>query len=799
MTTFLDENMAGKKKPKKKKNIKKHNRALKEHNRSKRAFFFLDKGYKYWDEGKLQQALGCLLKALKTKSSKSNDIFRILVDLGQDMDRNEVILHGFSGLGRAGLLEFDDYPTYINLLYEEKKYDKIFTVLTLYRRELSRSGLSAQVKKKQLAQVSGFEKNCRQQIEYEKNFGRAAEKKRAAQKKKSSPRAPVQPVSAARQSHPAKKHSARQKDKPGVRSEEKKPTVIPVTIEVDDDSFSILTSGKTVRSEALQVTIDAHLISFRNSFENLICPPLLHNIESFWYQEETVRKVLKTFRGRAMLADEVGLGKTIEAGMVLKEYIVRGMVKSTLILTPTPLVSQWREELKEKFELDFVSTDDQGVRINDGFWRQPFVLASINQAKSKKNFTRVTAREYDMVIVDEAHHLKNRNTLNWKLVNTLKKRFLLFLTATPVENNLMELYNLITLLKPGLLKTASSFKKEFMTQGDAVSPRNRTRLRGLLDQVMIRNTRALAALKIPPRFAQTIRIHPAKEELRLYEMVTELVSLLNKHSKRVNRMLLKNLLAEAGSSPRALSLTMRRLLEQDDERLADYRPRIETIRTLCRSLTGETGKNKALVRLLKNTKGKKIIFVKYLGSVEEISDYLAWNNFSFVTFHGSMSNRKKDEAIETFRNEKEILITTEIGGEGRNMQFCHQMINYDLPWNPMKIEQRIGRIHRLGQKNEVMIYNFCGKGSLEEYLLDILDKKINMFEMVIGEIDMILGRIRGEKEFEDMVYEIWVNSDSRENRSKEFARLGSRIKRSKTQYSNTRELDEKLFGVDYEL
>ena len=117
----------------------------------------------------------------------------------------------------------------------------------------------------------------------------------------------------------------------------------------------------------------------------------------------------------------------------------------------------------------------------------------------------------------------------------------------------------------------------------------------------------------------------------------------------------------------------------------------------------------------------------------------------------------------------------------------------------MKIEQRIGRIHRMGQENEVMIYNFCGKGSLEEHILEILDKKINMFEMVIGEIDMILGRIRGEKDFEEMVYEIWVDSESKENRNREFAKLGTRVQRSKAQYGNTRELDENLFGDDYEL
>ena len=211
----------------------------------------------------------------------------------------------------------------------------------------------------------------------------------------------------------------------------------------------------------------------------LIKPRQLPFYASCWrrmvIQEETTRKILKTFHGRALLADEVGLGKTIGALMVLKEYIQRSMVKSALMLTPTPLVSQWKEEMEVKFGLNFPSTDDPGYRTrNQSFWKEDFILASINLAKSKKNFPIVTQREYDMVIVDEAHHLKNRNTLNWKLINALKKRFLLLLTATPVENNLMELYNLVTLLKPGQLKTASAFREKFMTCGDPTDPRNRS-------------------------------------------------------------------------------------------------------------------------------------------------------------------------------------------------------------------------------------------------------------------------------------------------------------------------------------
>jgi SNF2 family DNA or RNA helicase len=164
-----------------------------------------------------------------------------------------------------------------------------------------------------------------------------------------------------------------------------------------------------------------------------------------------------------------------------------------------------------------------------------------------------------------------------------------------------------------------------------------------------------------------------------------------------------------------------------------------------------------------------------------------------------MSNQKKDAAIQAFKDTSQVLVTTEIGGEGRNIQFCSQMVNYDLPWNPMKIEQRIGRIHRIGQEKEVHIYNFCSAGSIEDYILDILDRKINMFEMVVGEIDMILGRVRGEKEFSDIVCDLWLSSESGKERKKSFANLAERLKRAKTGYEKTRELDGKLFGDMYEL
>ena len=201
-------------------------------------------------------------------------------------------------------------------------------------------------------------------------------------------------------------------------------------------------------------------------FDELLCLPQLHQIETFWYQLETVRKVLKQFRGRVLLADEVGLGKTVEAGMILKEYLLRGMLEKFLILTPASLVGQWREELETKFDITCATSYDALLKSDpEAFWDQPRVIASIATARRKEHFARLTEQTYDLVAVDEAHHLKNRSTQNYKLVDALKKRFLLLLSATPVQNSLVELYNLLTLLKPGIFQTEKEFRAAYMTAG----------------------------------------------------------------------------------------------------------------------------------------------------------------------------------------------------------------------------------------------------------------------------------------------------------------------------------------------
>jgi len=615
--------------------------------------------------------------------------------------------------------------------------------------------------------------------------------------------APAVPIPRSAVRTPEKEKSQKRLDASAV--EEPRSTALTRPEEVADVELELETAEESVL-EAMrnhtpaswaefELALQGYKHSFRVSFDQLVCLPTLRNVESLWYQEEVARKVMKGFRGRAILADEVGLGKTIEAGLVLKEYLVRGLIRSALVLAPSSLVNQWQEELKEKFDLTFISSNEPLFREDPGrFWEEPFIVASLNAARNQRHFGAVTSRSYDLVIVDEAHHLKNQSTQSWKLVNALQKTFILLLTATPVQNDLEELYNLVTILKPGHLKTRKHFKEQFVARGNPTDPRNRERLRELLKEVMIRNTRSIAQVSLPVRFAYTTRVSPSEPEMRLYQGISALVNdYATGTSSALTVMAFRKLLEAAGSSHYAAMRSLEKLGARELEGIA---ARTGELLDIGRGI-GVGSKAEKVIHLLKSSPEQKIVFVNYVATLEHLRETLARHRIPHAVFSGGLSQTQKRAAIEEFRGGCPILLATGVGGEGHNLQFCHVIINYDLPWNPMEIEQRIGRIHRIGQKEEVRVYNFCAAGSVEDHILNILDRKINMFELVVGELDMILGRVQDEKDFADMVFEIWSRNPEEEARSKAFDSLASRLRRAKNAYEKSKELDEKLFQEDF--
>ena len=537
----------------------------------------------------------------------------------------------------------------------------------------------------------------------------------------------------------------------------------------------------------------AHL-GLAQGFDELLCLPHLRGIETFWHQVETVRKVLKQFRGRVLLADEVGLGKTIEAGMVLKEYLLRGMAERVLVLTPASLVGQWREELETKFDIACATTHDALLReAPDVFWDQKRVIASLATARRREHTERLATRDFDLVIVDEAHHLRDRASQSYKLVDRLNKRFLLLLSATPVQNNLIELYNLLTLLKPGIFKTLKEFRAAYMVAGKPRQPANSDRLRELMRGAMIRNTRAVVALKLPRRHAVTVRVDGEQGEREAYEgLAAEVRRLGVEGGFGAHRMTLRHLLGAAGSSPAAAAAAV--------QRMAERHPRAAAWRTLAKrwAALGAGGKEAALIELLRrNPDEKKLVFVHHRETLGHLAALLAEAGIPFARFDGNLTGPEKDAAIAEFRNRVAVLLCGESGGEGRNIQFCNTLINFDVPWNPMAIEQRIGRIDRIGQQREVFVFNLVTRGTLEEQVLQLLDEKISMFELVVGEVGAILGSVEEDRDFAELVLDAWLET-TEGGRTEAFDAIGRSLEEARSRHEGAKELDDALFGEDFE-
>lgn len=483
-----------------------------------------------------------------------------------------------------------------------------------------------------------------------------------------------------------------------------------------------------------QLAYEAEESRLVTSFDELLCLKHIEQVEPMPHQLETARRVLQEMRGRAILADEVGLGKTIEAGLILKEYIVRGLVKKVLILVPASLVLQWVRELNSKFGIPAVAQKKEYM------WEQSdIIVASMDTAKREPHRDIVLNLEYDMLIIDEAHKLKNKKTTNYQFVSELRKKYCLLLTATPVQNDLKELYNLINVLKPGQLGGQGRFQSSFIL--GKRTPKNENVLQEELGKIMIRNRRSNGDVAFTKRKVRNISLDLSSEEMDLYNGVTDFVRSRYQESQGDLSSILSlvTLQREVCSSRDAVFLTLFNMFKKMPED-SPMREKIGQLVQLIRSIKANTKAERAL-QLIEEIGDKVIIFTEYRASQEYLMQYLKDRKISAVPYRGGMNRGKKDWMMDLFKRRAQVLVATEAGGEGINLQFCNHIINFDLPWNPMRVEQRIGRVHRLGQTKDVYIYNMSTKGTIEEHILHLLHEKINMFEMVIGGLDTILERI----------------------------------------------------------
>ncbi|CEG27839.1 DEAD/DEAH box helicase [Bacillus sp. B-jedd] len=466
-------------------------------------------------------------------------------------------------------------------------------------------------------------------------------------------------------------------------------------------------------------------------FEGLQAPNYLPGLTPLPHQLEAARQVVENMNGKAILADEVGLGKTIEAGLILKEYMIRGLVKKVLILVPASLVTQWAMELNSKFHIPAVAQKKSYV------WDQcDVVVSSIDTAKRNPHRELVFKQDYDMVIIDEAHKLKNNKTKNYEFAQNLKKKFCLLLTATPIQNKIEEIFNLVSLLKPGHLGNESVFYEKYKKEARSLA--DNENLKELVNKVMIRNRRGETGIEWTKRHVETIAIEFSETERSLYDSITELR--ISQDWTETGAFSIMTLQREACSSREAVYYTLKNMLQKKENASLHF---TSTIQKLLEKVNQVDRNSKAemALEIIRKTGEKVIIFTEYRATQLYLQWFLKQHGISSVPFRGGFKRGKKDWMRELFEKHAQVLIATEAGGEGINLQFCSHIINFDLPWNPMRLEQRIGRVHRLGQKQDVMIYNFAVKDTMEEHVLKLLYEKISLFEKVIGELDDILVKM----------------------------------------------------------
>ncbi|TLN04463.1 DEAD/DEAH box helicase, partial [bacterium] len=342
-------------------------------------------------------------------------------------------------------------------------------------------------------------------------------------------------------------------------------------IRISDD-FGLgrsLLAGRFYHLSWFELCLKSYFLTIQPETGALLSGPLLGTrIEMMSHQVSAALRVRDRMNGRALLADEVGLGKTIEACMVYKELALRGLLRKTLILTPPALVSQWHDELRTKFLEEFTIASGPGIKFIDLDSHEK-LIASIDTAKRPGVKERLCSVYWDLLIVDEAHRLKNSRTLNYRLARDISSTYLLMLTATPIQNGLGELYNLVNLVRPGLLGSRLEFQSRFSADSKGRRVTNQLALQRILSGVMVRTRRKETGLPFTRRFSNTVRLVPTEGEYRLYNAVTDYVRSLYESLPEARKIraapdvfLLITLQRQLASSTPAISKALRRRMER---------------------------------------------------------------------------------------------------------------------------------------------------------------------------------------------------------------------------------------------
>lgn len=543
-----------------------------------------------------------------------------------------------------------------------------------------------------------------------------------------------------------------------------------------DDDFILekVEQKKFGSSDVAKLKIDAISLEKNTELNGLVSYDLIKDNLTYKLKHQTdgALHILREMNGSALLADEVGLGKTITTGMVIKECIVRGLINKVLILTPPSLVDQWVAELDEKFNLKFK------VIENESDWdNSDLVIASIDKVKTfdkeQGRFRHQRAHDipWDLLIIDEAHKLKQKSSTRWRFVDRMQKKRFLLLTATPFQNDLLELYNLLHLLRRGHLGTIQEFRHKFLFRGNKRKPLNPLELRKRLQEVMLRRKREDTEIAYKKRIPKVEVVNLTAEEKKIYDSICDLLKTkyfaANGEELR-GKLILYAILPKVTSSSRSAIESLSKIAENDKYH-SETRQIAQDIIEAYSKLTKDSKIEKLIEiidKVLKKDKDAKILlYTKHPTTLKYIIEKLEPYNLKIVEFTGGLTREEKADKIAQFKKDAQLMISTETGAEGLNFQFCNVLINYDLPWNPMSVEQRIGRLDRIGQTRDMYIYSLATKGTMEEHVVDLIINKMCCIGLVIGELPTILFNLgldspgkMGMAKIEEMLMDSFIDS-----------------------------------------
>lgn len=482
------------------------------------------------------------------------------------------------------------------------------------------------------------------------------------------------------------------------------------------------------------------------------------NVTLYPFQRKAVDFIIGN-DGRACLFDEMGLGKTITATTALLEMIRRKKASRALIVAPNAVVEQWRGELVEKFNLTpTLVTSKSSLKERAALYNSPLVI--LNYELLRTDLELILQKNFDSVILDEVTRVKNMDTQTSEAAKKLIVRNVIALTGTPLENHLGELYNIVNIVRPGFF---GRYNEDFLAgytlkvsgQGwqasrPIINPETLPRLRRELRRISIRRTKTQVLKQLPALTIQYVYTEPARNQKMIYDVLQESLSetILEEYAYSTsndeganpftaNRMRLYTLLREACADISMIAGYLRRKQRENTKDAIALResPIFRRLIRIVARLEPENAKLvelKELVKDLTEQGHKLVIFSQFVPIVNLIQDELTNEGITTIVYHGQLSEDDRNQHLRDFiqRSEPRVLASTDAGQFGLNLQVADVVVNYDLPWNPARLQQRIARLHRIGQTNKVLAVNFVVKGTVEEHVRDVLERKRRLFREV---------------------------------------------------------------------